>query len=173
MSMDNHFALFQMPPAFAIDTATLDAAYRELQGRVHPDKFAAATDAEKRVAMQWATRANEAYQTLKNPLRRAMYLCELNGIDLGIESNTAMPPAFLMQQMSWREALEDARQARDMGALEQLERELSALRREQIDDIGHLLGEGAFAQAGERVRQLMFIEKFGEEVARAFEALEH
>ena len=82
--MDNHFALFQMTPAFAIDAAALDAAYRELQGRVHPDKFANATDTEKRVAMQWATRANEAYQTLKNPLKRATYLCELNGVDLGV-----------------------------------------------------------------------------------------
>ncbi len=97
--MDNHFDLFQMPARFAIDAAQLDAAYRELQGRVHPDKFAAASDAEKRVAMQWATRANEAYKTLKNPLHRAAYLCELHGVDLGIESNTTMPPAFLVQQM--------------------------------------------------------------------------
>jgi len=170
--MENHFALFQMAPAFAIDAAALDAAYRELQGRVHPDKFAAATDAEKRVAMQWATRANEAYQTLKNPLRRAAYLCELNGVDLGIESNTAMAPGFLMQQMEWREALDDARASRDVGSLEQLERELGAVRRQQLDEIGALLDSGDYAKAGEGVRQLMFVERFGEEVGRAFEALE-
>ena len=82
--MEDHFALFQLKPVFAIDAAQLDAAYRELQARVHPDKFAAATDAEKRVAMQWATRANEAYQTLKHPLKRASYLCEMHGVDLGI-----------------------------------------------------------------------------------------
>ncbi len=170
--MENHFALFQMTPAFALDMAALDAAYRELQGRVHPDKFAAATDAEKRVAMQWATRANEAYQTLKNPLKRAAYLCELNGIDLGIESNTAMAPAFLMQQMTWREALENARDSRDLDALEGLNTELRSERKRQLDDIGALLDSGGFAIAGERVRQLMFVERFGEEVARAFEALE-
>ncbi len=170
--MENHFALFQMTPAFAIDAAQLDAAYRELQARVHPDKFASATDAEKRVAMQWATRANEAYQTLKNPLKRASYLCELNGVDLGIESNTAMPPAFLMQQMEWREALDDARQAKDLGALESLDAELRAARKRQLDDIAALIDGGNFQQAGERVRQLMFVEKFGEEVGRAFEALE-
>jgi DnaJ-domain-containing protein 1 len=79
---------------------------------VHPDKFVNATDAEKRVAMQWATRANEAYQTLKSPQKRAHYLCELNGVDLQTESNTAMPMAFLMQQMEWREALGDARAGR-------------------------------------------------------------
>ncbi len=170
--MDNHFALFQMTPAFAIDAGALDAAYRELQGRVHPDKFASATDTEKRVAMQWATRANEAYQTLKNPLKRAAYLCELNGVDLGIENNTAMAPAFLMQQMEWREALDDARDGRDLGALDKLESELRAERKRQLDDIATLLASGEFTKAGERVRQLMFVERFGEEVARTFETLE-
>ncbi|MEY3694935.1 MAG: hypothetical protein RL083_760 [Pseudomonadota bacterium] len=170
--MENHFALFGMTPRFMIDAAALDAAYRELQGRVHPDKFAAATDAEKRVAMQWATRANEAYQTLKSPLKRAGYLCELNGIDLAIESNTQMPPAFLMQQMAWREALEEARDTKDLSALENVEAELRTARTQQLADIAALLDDAQYAQAGERVRQLMFIEKFGDEVARAFEALE-
>ena len=170
--MENHFALFQMPARFDIDAGQLDAAYRELQGRVHPDKFAAASDAEKRVAMQWATRANEAYQTLKHPLKRAIYLCELNGVDLGIESNTAMPSAFLMQQMEWREALDDARNAKDLNALENLDSELGILRREQLAQTGRLLDEARYAEAGERVRALMFLEKFGEEVGRAFEALE-
>ncbi len=170
--MDDHFALFQMTPAFAIDAAALDAAYRELQGRVHPDKFASATDTEQRVAMQRATRANEAYQTLKNPLKRAAYLCELNGVDLGIESNTAMAPAFLMQQMAWREALDDARDGRDLSALEALEGELRAERKRQLTDIGALIDGGQYEQAGARVRQLMFVERFGEDVARVFEALE-
>ena len=170
--MDNHFALFQMPASFGIDLSQLESAYRELQGRVHPDKFAAATDAEKRVAMQWATRANEAYQTLKNPLRRAVYLCELHGVDLGIESNTAMPPAFLMQQMAWREALDEARDAKDIASLEQLERELGSTRRERLQEIGAALDAGQYEAAGALVRQLMFVEKFGEEVGRAFEALE-
>ena len=170
--MENHFDLFQMPARFAIDAAQLDAAYRELQGRVHPDKFAAASDPEKRVAMQWATRANEAYKTLKSPLRRAAYLCELHGIDLGIESNTEMPPAFLMQQMEWREALDEARSTRDMAQLETLEQSLNAMRREMTERIGELLDQSQFVQAGQRVRELMFVEKFGEEVARTFEALE-
>ncbi len=170
--MENHFALFQLAPRFAIDAAQLDAAYRTLQARVHPDRFAAGTDAEKRVAMQWATQANEAYQTLKNPLRRASYLCEMHGVDLGIESNTAMPPAFLMQQMEWREALDDARHAKDFSALETLDVELRAERRRQLDEIGALLDGSRFEEAGARVRQLMFVEKFGEEIERAFEALE-
>ena len=170
--MENHLWLFGITPRFTIDASVLDAAYRDLQGRVHPDKFAAASDAEKRVAMQWATRANEAYQTLKSPLKRASYLCELNGIDLAIESNTQMPTAFLMQQMAWREALEEARDTKDLSALEGVESELRAARAQQLADIAALLDDAQYATAGERVRQLMFIEKFGDEVGRAFEALE-
>lgn len=170
--MDNHFDLFQMPATFAIDAAQLDAAYRELQGRVHPDKFVAASDAEKRVAMQWATRANEAYKTLKNPLRRAAYLCELHGVDLGIESNTTMPPAFLMQQMEWRESLDEARSERDTARLQTLEKALNEARHQAIARLGELLEQLQFSEAGEQVRELMFVEKFGDEVASTFEALE-
>lgn len=170
--MQNHFALFNLPPQFTLDTAQLDAAYREVQNQVHPDKFVSAPDAEKRVAMQWATRANEAYQTLKSPFKRAAYLCELNGVDLQTESNTAMPVAFLMQQMSWREALDDARADSDLPALEQLDAELRTTQREQLAQIAALLDQTNYAEAGQVVRQLMFLEKFSEDVARAFEALE-
>jgi len=112
--MQNHFVLFHLPQRFAIDMKALESAYHEVQNQAHPDKFAQATGAEKRVAMQWATRANEAYQTLKNPLKRAAYLCELHGVDLQTESNTSMPPVFLMQQMEWREELDDAKAGKDM-----------------------------------------------------------
>jgi molecular chaperone HscB len=88
----NHFELLGLPAVFGIDPARLDQRYRELQGRVHPDRFAAASEAERRVAMQWATRANEAYRTLRDPLARARYLLSLKGYDTGEESNTAMPP---------------------------------------------------------------------------------
>lgn len=170
--MKNHFELFQMPVMFEIDTQQLDAAYREVQGRVHPDKFVTATDAEKRVAMQWATRANEAYQTLKNPLKRAIYLCELNGVDLGVESNTNMPRAFLMQQMEWREALDEARESKNQPALEQLDDELKQMRGHLLSLVQQHLNAAQYNDAGEQVRQLMFVEKFGDEVGRVFELLE-
>lgn len=161
-----------MPVMFEIDTQQLDAAYREVQGRVHPDKFVTATDAEKRVAMQWATRANEAYQTLKNPLKRAMYLCEMNGVDLATESNTHMPTAFLMQQIEWREALDEARDAKNQSALEQLENELIQKRALLLSLVTQHLNAAQYNDAGEQVRQLMFVEKFGDEVGRVFELLE-
>jgi molecular chaperone HscB len=170
--VQNHFALFHLPQQFAIDAGALDTAFREVQGRVHPDKFVNATDAEKRVAMQWATRANEAYQTLKNPQRRAQYLCELNGVDLQTESNTAMPMAFLMQQMEWREELAEARANRDAALLDQLDGQLRSARKGQLKDIETQLDAGDYHAAAQGVRALMFLEKFGEEVRFAFDAIE-
>ena len=104
--MQNHFELFELAPGYALDTAALESAYREIQARVHPDRFAHAGDAERRASMQWTTRINEAYRTLKSPVRRAKYLLELNGVDVAFETNTSMPPEFLMKQMELREALE-------------------------------------------------------------------
>ena len=170
--MQNHFDLFQLPARFSIDAGALDAAYRNVQGQVHPDRFVGATDAEKRVAMQWATRANEAYQTLKNPQKRARYLCEMNGVDLQTESNTVMPMAFLMQQMDWREALGEAKAARDVEALEALDEQVKAERTLRLEAVGVELDAGQFSEAAQGVRALMFLDKFGEEVHYAFEAAE-
>jgi molecular chaperone HscB len=170
--MQNHFELFNLPQQFAVETGALDSAYRDVQSRVHPDKFVNATDAEKRVAMQWATRANEAYQTLKNPQKRAQYLCELNGVDLQTESNTSMPMAFLMQQMEWREELGDARAGKDSDALEALDKQLRSARKEQLAQIEQQINADDFHAAAQGVRALMFLEKFGEEVRFAFEAIE-
>ena len=102
----NHFELFGLPARFAVDAAALEASYHELQREVHPDRFAAAPDPERRASMQLATRVNEAYQILKSPLRRAVYILQLRGVDPEFETNTAMQPEFLMEQMSWRERIE-------------------------------------------------------------------
>ena len=162
--MQNHFELFQLPQRFAIDTRALEQAYHRVQSQAHPDKFAHASDAEKRVAMQWATRANEAYQTLKSPLRRARYLCELNGVDLQTESNTAMAPAFLMQQMEWREMLDDAR--RDAAAAAALKTELDAAQDGMRRQVCELLdGRRDYAAAAVRVREWLFIDKLAQELA--------
>jgi molecular chaperone HscB len=170
--MQNHFELFHLPQRFTVDLKALEAAYREVQNQVHPDKFTNGTDSEKRVALQWAARANEAYQTLRNPFKRAAYLCELHGVDLQIESNTAMPPQFLMQQMEWREALDDARAASDTEALERLDQELQDARQAKIAQIGALLDAGDYEGAGQSIRQYMFLDKLDAEVQSVFEKLE-
>jgi molecular chaperone HscB len=97
-----------------------------LQREVHPDRHAAADAQTQRQAMQWSVRINEAYQRLKDPLQRAAYLCELHGAPIQAENNTAMPAAFLMQQMEWREALESASTAH---AVEDLADEVVSVRR--------------------------------------------
>lgn len=158
--MQNHFQLFHLPQRFALDQAQLDAAYREVQSTVHPDRFVQASATEKRVAMQWATRANEAYQTLKKPLRRATYLCELAGVDLQTESNTSMPGAFLMQQMEWREAFDAARHANDQVAMHELEAQLRTALKSLLEKIGTLLDGGDIASAAQQIRACMFLEKF-------------
>jgi molecular chaperone HscB len=170
--MQNHFELYNLPQQFAVDAGALDSAYRDVQSRVHPDKFVNATDAEKRVAMQWATRANEAYQTLKNPQKRAQYLCELNGVDLQTESNTSMPLAFLMQQMAWREELGEARAGKDSDALDALDKQLRSARKEQLSQIEQQLNAADFDSAAQGVRALMFLEKFGDEIDQSLTALE-
>jgi molecular chaperone HscB len=163
----DHFQLLGMDARFAIDAAALDAAYRALQAQVHPDRFAAAADADKRVAMQWSLRANEAYKTLRDPLKRAAYLCELNGAAIHAHDNTAMPAEFLMQQMQWRESLEEAHTEAEIAALDS---QVLAARRSALARLQTLLdGECNYAAAAQEVRALMFIDKFADEVAQAAE----
>ncbi|MDO4769981.1 MAG: Fe-S protein assembly co-chaperone HscB, partial [Brachymonas sp.] len=105
---DDDFALFDLPRQFALDAAQIDERWKTLQRQAHPDKFAAHGAAAQRLALQWSVRINEARQRLRDPLKRATYLCELNGQAIEAESNTAMPADFLMQQMQWREELDEA-----------------------------------------------------------------
>src|SRR5215212_4975031 len=117
----SYFELFGLEPAFALDAAALEGAYREIQSRVHPDRFAHAGDAERRASLQWTTRVNEAYRTLKNPVQRASHILSLHGVDVAFETNTAMPQNFLMQQMELRESLEDAIAKKDVKTLASLQ----------------------------------------------------
>jgi molecular chaperone HscB len=168
----NHFELLGLPVSYAVDASALDSAYRELQGRVHPDRFASASEAERRVAMQWATRANEAYRTLRNPIDRARYLLSLKGYDTGEESNTSMPPDFLMQQMEWREGVEDGRARRDAGSLEALRREIEASRAEMHALLARALGGDRNYDAGcSLVRKLRFLDRLEAEIDEALESI--
>ncbi len=170
MKLDSDdFELFGIGRRFALDPAALDARWRALQTEVHPDKFAARGAAAQRVAMQWAVRVNEAYQRLKDPLKRAAYLCELNGEAIEAENNTSMPTSFLMQQMEWREALDDAR---TVEAVEALDKELSQHRRSSLAQLEQTLDtDHDHAAAAQQVRALMFSERFAHDIDRRLEAL--
>ena len=167
---DNDFVLFGLPERFALDRAELDARWRRLQASVHPDKFAADGAAAQRVAMQWSVRVNEAYRRLREPLSRAAYLCELRGAPIAAESNTAMPADFLMQQMAWREALDDAQSQAEIEALLGEVRDTEAALLAQLTSL--LDGQDMPAVAAERVRALMFIAKFRTEAVRRLEVFE-
>lgn len=168
--MKNHFELFGLAPAFALDLAHLERAYRDIQSKVHPDRFARAGDAERRASMQMTTQVNEAYRTLKSPVQRAKYLLGLNGVDVAFETNTAMPKDFLVEQMELREQLAGAQSA---DALRLLQENLSRQRKNLEEEIrAQVDGRGNFSGASDLVRKLMFLERFGAEIDSAYEALE-
>jgi molecular chaperone HscB len=156
LSVDD-FELLGLPRQFALDRSLLDARWKDLQRQAHPDKFAAQGAAAQRVAMQWSVRINEAYQRLKSPLKRAAYLCDLAGAHIDAENNTAMPAEFLIQQMQWREELEEAQSPTE---LDELHDKIVAAQREGLNQLAHLLDvDHAWAQAAQRVRSLMFVER--------------
>lgn len=158
------FELFGVPQRFAQERSALDARWKELQREAHPDRFAAQGAAAQRVAMQWSVRINEAYQRLKDPQRRAAYLCELHGAPIRAEDNTAMPAAFLMQQMQWREDLEEATTA---AAIDALAAEVQQARSADLERCAELLDTHSdFAGAAQQVRALMFIARFAKDIAQ-------
>ena len=169
------FELFGLPTAFELDRSQIDLQWKSLQREAHPDRFASEGAAAQRIAMQWSVRINEAYNRLKDPLKRAAYLCELNGAAVNAENNTNMPSAFLMQQMEWREALDDckalkANDAKDK-ALEKLLDKVDASHAQALKQIANLIDvEQNFPAAVGQVRALMFIEKFAQEVQHQLDA---
>ncbi len=167
--MSDAFALFGLTPRFALERAALDAAFRALQSEVHPDKFAHADAATQRRAVERATEVNEAYQLLKRPVTRGAYLLRQAGIEPFDPANTRMSPAFLMQQIEWREQLEAAT---DEAALEVLENRLSDAARTYEQRLAELIDQEAdLVGATETLRELRFIEKLGEEIHAAFDAV--
>nr|WP_315184035.1 Fe-S protein assembly co-chaperone HscB [uncultured Albidiferax sp.] len=165
----NDFELFDIPVQFTQDMAAMQTRWQALQREAHPDRFAAQAGAAQRVAMQWSVRINEAWARLKDPLKRAAYLCELHGAPIQAENNTAMPGAFLVQQMEWREALDDASSS---AALEALNTEVLQARRDGLARCAQLLDETRdYAAAAQQVRALMFIERFARDVDDAIDRL--
>lgn len=164
----NDFELFGIPARFAQSSAALDQRWKDLQRQAHPDRFSQQGAAAQRIAMQWSVRINEAYQRLRDPLKRAAYLCELNGAPVHAENNTAMPAQFLQQQMAWRESLDDAASAAE---LSQIGAEVATARHEALQKCEQLLdAEHDYGQAAQQVRAWMFIERFARDVEDRLDA---
>lgn len=168
--MKNHFDLFGLARAFALEADALERSYREIQSRVHPDRFAHAGDAERRASLQWTTRVNEAYRTLKDPVQRAKHLLELNGVDVAFETNTAMPADFLVQQMELRESLEEAKSAAALDAMRNKLLTQQSVLENQIAEAIDVKKD--YASAAGLVRKLQFLDKLDSEIDAAYETIE-
>ncbi len=169
----DYFEVFGLLPVFGIDAETLNQRYRDLQAEGHPDRYAHADAAEQRRALQWSTRVNEAYQTLKSPFERARYLLERQGINALDPNNTRMPMDFLMRQMAWRESLAEAVAAGDIGALARLEAMTRAEADKAIQGLGELLDvRPDYPAAAEALRQYRFLEKFLVDIDNAYAEIE-
>ena len=163
------FELFEIPVQFFQDRSVLDAKWKDLQREAHPDKFAVQGAAARRIAMQWSVRINEAYNRLKDPLKRATYLCELNGAPINAHTNTSMPPAFMMMQIEWREALEEAETAEE---LEKIELQTANYKHEQLLKIEQFIDvKHDYSAAANEVRALMFVARFVGEIEARFDKI--
>ena len=171
--MQNHFELFGLAPAYGLQPEALERSYREIQARVHPDRHARAGDAERRASLQWTTRVNEAYRTLKDPVQRGKHLLELQGVDVAFETNTQMPTDFLMQQLELREELEAATGGKDAARLDRLRGGLRSQKRALEAEIGRTIdADKDYARAAELVRKLMFLDRLESEIDLAYEDIE-
>jgi len=167
----NDFELFGLPQQFDTDTNALDHTWKQLQKQVHPDQFSAQGAADKRLAMQWSVRVNVAYQRLKHPVKRAAYLCQLRGVPVNAEHNTSMPAEFLVQQMQWREELEDSVYTQQV---EQLQQHVRQEKNNLLQQCAQALDQQSdHLLASQKVRALMFIERFEQDLHNRLERLDN
>ena len=167
---EDYFQFFGLSPQFSLDLAQLDQAYLAIQKEIHPDRHSQGSDSEQRIAMQMATLANTAHQTLKHPIQRGLYLCKLHGVEANLETNTAMPTEFLLQQMAWRDSLEES--ADDFAELDALTTEVDAAYKAALVELAEAMDRTHnYQRAAELLRGLLFIDKFATELDDAIAAL--
>ena len=168
----NHFELFGLAEGFELDPRQLADTYRQLQTRFHPDRFATAPEREQLAAVQRAAQINDAFTTLKAPVRRAEYLLSLRGTDIRGEQQTLQDPAFLMQQLEWRERLADLKGDADPeGAIEDFRREIRHDHQSLMQRLTDCLARGEDQIAADCVRKLKFVDKLLEELERFEDSL--
>lgn len=173
----NHFELFDLPLSFEVDKQLLSERYRELQRAVHPDKFANASDRERRLSVQKAAQINEAFQVLKAPQARARYLLELQGVAFDAEQDTTMDPMFLMEQMELREALSEVGDNSDpLSALSKIMGDIKKRLQDIEAQLQTLFAQGALSDAQKNqgkqlVHKLQFLNKLQQEAEDKEETL--
>lgn len=167
----NYFELFGLAPRFTIDLNSLELSFRRLQAELHPDRHASHTENERRMALQLSTTVNDGYRTLRHPASRAQCLIGMAGKSEA--ESVAVSPAFLMAQMEWREAIEEARATSNVAALEALSRRLRHKFAVHEKELAEALDDrGDFDAAAQRVNELRFYEKLRVEIDDALDRLD-
>lgn len=162
----NFFVLLKLPEAFVIDLERLDQNYQDIQKEIHPDRFASFDDKTKLESIKKTAQVNDAYQTLKSPIRRAEYMLQLHGVNIHDEKYTAVPQDFLMQQMEWREELETNKQ--NKLALEKLATEIQKNKNDIMNQLpAYFKCKDHLNDAIEITRKLNFIEKIEQHIRGA------
>jgi len=165
----NYFELFGLPVTFDLNIVDLAARYRELQHNVHPDKFSHASVQERRLSVQMTSYVNEAFQALKDPLKRGRYLLHLQGIETDEETDTVMDPVFLADQMELRERLEEIRSHRSPALLSEFTENIKQRLRSKIDQLRLSLAQTsgeARVRARSLIRETQFLERLLQETER-------
>lgn len=170
--MRDYFEIFHLPRCFRVDVILLQEMYYKMQSKIHPDKFVRATQAEKKVAMELTVQINQAYEVLKNPVKRAIYLCECQGINIKTDCGVMLPSNFLEQQINWREMLNSVKISKNINILEQLKNVLSSARTNMLNQIESLFKKNDLAQVLQFIYQLMFLEKLDHEISIIYTMLE-
>ncbi len=173
---DDDFTLLGLPMRFAQDPEKIDAQWRALQQRIHPDRLVGQGAQAQALALQWSARLNEARQRLKNPLQRAMYLCHLRGHDLGSNSQTPafapLPPDFLMQQMQWHETLEEGQAAQDRASIAALLSHIQAAQQDLwVQCAAYLDDTPDTALAAPCLAKLSFLHRFEQRIQTSLQTL--
>lgn len=158
------FALFGLEEGFDVDEKALEEAYVSLQKQFHPDRYASLPDHERRAATQWSMRINEGYQTLKDPLSRAIYLLSIRGV--GLEENPSLPSDFLMTQMMLREALEEIEQSRALTELDRFKDKLKQSVADQCDSLSSHFDKDSAAGVKSAIYALQFLKKLERDMLR-------
>lgn len=170
--MNNPFALFDLPVAFQVDSALLNERYLTLQKSLHPDNFSAASAQEQRLAIQKSAEINDALRILKDPITRADSIIAINtGETENPEEKSNNDIDFLMQQMEWRETLENIENRKDTDELTAFTQEINQIRHAILSELSTALDAQQWNIARAITDKLRFIKKLQAEIERVEETL--
>lgn len=161
----NFFELFEIPIDFQLDERELHGSHLKLQSAYHPDRFINGSDQEKRLAVQKAAWVNEAYETLKNPVKRARYMLTVGGLELNDDHETTSDTVFLMEQIELREEMDQCRSCKDpMRCCDHITGKLDKRSKEFSDSFESLFQQGKLEEARQVSKKMQFVQRILEQI---------